>query len=75
MVDKLRVACWPTIMEHSEVWQEIPGGSAEIEQQTEKRAERQRLAADSLSELFKKAKKRAGSETATTKIEAYTVES
>lgn len=75
MVDKLRDDCWPTMMEYWSIWQEVPGGIMEIQRQIEKRAERLRLAAKSLSKSFKNAKKRAESETPTKKTEAYAAES
>ncbi len=75
MEDKLMDDCWPTMLEHWEVWQGVPGGIVEIQRQIEKRTERLRLAADSLSITFKNAKKRARSETSRKNTEAHAAES
>ncbi|KAE9377622.1 hypothetical protein N431DRAFT_365445 [Stipitochalara longipes BDJ] len=71
MVYKLGVDCWPSLKEHYKIWQEVPGGVGEIERQVEKRVERLRLAADSLSKSLEHATKREKSETPTTKTEVH----
>lgn len=75
MEDKLIEDCWPTMIEQWEVWRDIPGGIGEIQRQIEKRTERLRLAADSLTTTFENAKKRTGSETPMKNTEAHAAES
>jgi hypothetical protein len=71
MVYELGVNCWPSLKEHYKIWQGVPGGVEEIERQVEKRAERLRLAANSLSKSFENATKRAKLETPTNKTEVH----
>jgi hypothetical protein len=71
MMYKLGIGCWPSFKEYYKIWQGVPGGVEEIERQVEKRAERLRLAADSLSKSFEDATKRAKSKTSMKKTEVH----